>query len=145
MRFLLLLVLLPLIEVAVFAQVGGKLGAMTAVFMTLCTAFLGVFLIKTQGFRTLSLVREQIAQGQMPAQTVLSGLMVFICGALLLIPGFVTDTLALIGLLPFVRNSLAAAILQKGVIIQPGTQAPSQGKGQDDGGNVIEGQYRRED
>ncbi|MGR6870781.1 FxsA family protein [Pseudomonas sp. HK3] len=142
MRFLLLLVLLPLVEVAAFAQVGGKLGAMNAVFMTLATAFLGMFLIKTQGFRTLSLVREQIAQGQMPAQTVLSGLMVFVCGALLLIPGFVTDTLGLIGLLPFVRNGLAAAILKKGIIVQgAGTKA----RQADEHGNVIEGQYRRED
>jgi len=141
MRFLLLLVLLPLVEVAVFAQVGGKFGAMTAVMMTLFTAFLGVFLIKTQGFRTLSLVREQIAQGEMPAQTVLSGLMVFICGALLLIPGFVTDTIALIGLLPFVRNGLASAILQRGIIIQSGVQPRSR----DEKGQVIEGQYRRED
>ena len=141
MRFLVLLVLLPLVEVATFAQVGGKLGAMTAVMMTLCTAFLGVFLIKTQGFRTLSQVKEQIAQGQMPAQTVLSGLMVFICGALLLIPGFITDILALIGLLPFVRNGLAAAILQKGIIMQPGAKPAHK----DESGQIIEGQYRRED
>lgn len=142
MRFLLLLVLLPLIEVAAFAQVGGKLGAMNAVLMTLATAFLGMFLIKTQGFRTLSLVREQIAQGQMPAETVISGLLVFVCGALLLIPGFVTDTLGLIGLLPFVRNGLAAAIMKKGVIIQS-AGAKHTPKGEP--GNVIEGQYRRED
>ncbi|MFY0642047.1 MAG: FxsA family protein [Bermanella sp.] len=144
MRFLLLLVLLPLIEVAAFAQVGGKVGAMNAVLMTLATAFLGMFLIKTQGFRTLSLVREQIAQGQMPAQTVISGLLVFVCGALLLIPGFVTDTLALIGLLPFVRSSLANAILSKGIIMQPGAN-PGSARKTSDGGNVIEGQYRRED
>ncbi|MFT5592268.1 MAG: UPF0716 protein FxsA [Oceanicoccus sp.] len=142
MRFLLLLVLLPLIEVAAFAQVGGKLGAMNAVLMTLATAFLGMFLIKTQGFRTLSLVREQIAQGKMPAETVISGLLVFVCGALLLIPGFVTDTLGLIGLLPVVRNGLAAVIMKKGVIIQSAGAKPSQ-KGEQ--GNVIEGQYRRED
>ncbi|NVK37360.1 MAG: FxsA family protein [Gammaproteobacteria bacterium] len=142
MRFLAVLVLFPLIEVAVFAQVGGKIGAMWAVFLTLCTAFLGMFLIKTQGFRIITQVREQVAQGQMPAQTVLSGVMVFICGALLLIPGFVTDTLALIGLIPAVRQSMAAAILSKGLIIR---NAPTSGRDQQGTGNVIEGQYRRED
>jgi len=141
MRFLALIVLLPLIEVAAFAQVGGKLGAMGAVFLTLCTAFLGVFLIKTQGFRTLTSVREQVAQGQMPAETVLSGVMVFVCGALLLIPGFVTDTLGLIGLLPFVRHSLAAAIIKKGMVVQSGQPRSHQ----EQKGNVIEGQYKRED
>ena len=144
MRFLLLLVLLPLIEVAAFAQVGAKVGAMNAVLMTLATAFLGMFLIKTQGFRTLSLVREQIAQGQMPAQTVISGLLVFVCGALLLIPGFVTDMLGLFILLPFVRNTLAEMILSKGIVVQPGANVGNPKKSAD-GGNVIEGQYRRED
>jgi len=144
MRFLLLLVLLPLIEVAAFAQIGAKVGAMNAVLMTLATAFLGMFLIKTQGFRTLSLVREQIAQGQMPAQTVISGLLVFVCGALLLIPGFITDMLGLFILLPFVRNSLADMILSKVIVVQPGANAGNPRKSAD-GGNVIEGQYRRED
>lgn len=142
MRFLAVLVLFPLIEVAMFAQVGGKIGAMWAVFLTLCTAFLGVFLIKTQGFRIISQVREQVAQGQMPAQTVISGVMVFICGALLLLPGFVTDTLGLIGLIPAVRHAMAAAILKKGLIIGNGPMPQQKPSGS---GDVIEGQYRRED
>ncbi|GAA6135144.1 membrane protein FxsA [Oceaniserpentilla sp. 4NH20-0058] len=141
MRFLALIVLLPLIEVAMFAQVGGKIGAMGAVFLTLCTAFVGVFLIKTQGFRTLTQVREQVAQGQMPAEAMLSGVLVFVSGAFLLIPGFVTDTLGLILLLPFVRKSIAGAILSKGIMMQAG-QAPSQPQGK---GQVIEGQYHKED
>ncbi len=142
MRFLAVLVLFPLIEVAMFAQVGGKIGAMWAVFLTLCTAFLGVFLIKTQGFRIISQVREQVAQGQMPAQTVISGVMVFICGALLLLPGFVTDTLGLIGLIPAVRHAMAAALLKKGLIVGSG---PVRGQKPTGSGDVIEGQYRRED
>jgi len=141
MRFLALIVLLPLIEVAGFAMVGGHLGAMGAVLLTLCTAFLGVFLIKTQGFRTLTQVREQVAMGQMPAETVLSGVMVFVCGALLLIPGFFTDILALIGLLPPVRQGLAAAILSRGMIIKT-AQTPNN---RSEKGQIIEGQYKRED
>jgi len=144
MRFLAFLVLFPLIEVATFAQVGGKLGAMPVVFMTLATAFIGVFLIKTQGLRTFTSVREQIAQGQMPAQTVISGLLVFVCGALLLLPGLVTDTLGLIGLLPFVRDGIAKGILAKGVLVRSAAgPAPSNKQGGQ--GDVIEGQYRRED
>jgi len=141
MRFLALIVLLPLIEVAGFAMVGGKLGAMSAVFLTLCTAFLGVFLIKTQGFRTLTQVREQVALGQMPAETVLTGVMVFVCGALLLIPGFFTDTLGLIGLLPPVRQAFARAILSRGMIIKTAQTAQNRSEK----GQIIEGQYNRED
>lgn len=141
MRFLALIVLLPLIEVAAFAQVGGKLGAMGAVFLTLCTAFIGVFLIKTQGFRTLTHAREQLAQGEVPAQTMVSGVLVFVCGALLLIPGFVTDALGLIGLLPFVRQAIAQAIIAKGMVIRGAQTSSSTAQS----GQVIEGQYERED
>lgn len=144
MKFLALVALLPLIEVAGFAVIGGKVGAMGVVFLTLCTAFLGVFLIKTQGFRTITQVKEQLAMGQAPAETVLSGTLVFVCGALLLIPGFFTDTLGLIGLLPAVRQSIAKAVLSRGVIVGSTTSSGT-GRTRSQDSHVIEGEYRRED
>ena len=148
MRVLAVIVLLPLIEIFTFAQVGGKIGGLWTVLLTLATAMLGVLLIKTQGGRTISNVKDQLQQGQMPAQAVVGGIMTFISGAFLLLPGFISDALGLILLLPPVQAVLAQSVIQSFMKGRMQGSVYTQGQNphaKPQGGNTIEGEFRRED
>lgn len=149
MKVLAFIVLLPLVEIFTFAQVGAKIGGLWTVLLTLATAMFGILLVKTQGLRTLSNVREQLQQGELPAQAVAGGIMTFISGALLLIPGFITDALGLFLLLPFVQTAVAASVMQgfmKGRMQAGGFQSGPHGQNSHSKqGNTIEGQFSRGD
>lgn len=141
MKVLLMLLGVPLLEILVFVQVGGKIGALWTVLLTVSTALFGLILVKTQGIRTLSHVREQLSQGQLPAAAVIEGIILLVSGAMLLTPGFVTDSIGLLGLLPFIRKAIAESVL-KGMIVRQtagGFSANVQSHN-----HTIEGQFDRE-
>ncbi|WP_210436500.1 FxsA family protein [Bermanella marisrubri] len=146
MRFLLPLILLPLIEIAVFVQVGDKVGALWTVLLTIATAVIGIALVQLQGIRTLNSAREHMAMGELPAQHMIEGVILLVSGVFLLIPGFVTDTLGFLGVMPFIRGPLAASI-SRGVLapkIQVYRGEPGSTRA-NDSGRIIEGEYERKD
>ena len=147
MRVLALILLLPLFEIFTFVQVGGKIGGLWTILLTLGTAFFGVFLVKTQGLRTVNNVREQVQNGEMPGQAVASGVMLFVSGALLIVPGFLSDSLGLLLLLPFVRSAIAGSLIQGFVQKRANAGGFQQGPANttSNSRNTIEGEYRRED
>ena len=77
------------------------------------TALIGIGLLRAQGISTLWRGREKLQQGKVPAQEIMEGIVLAVSGALLLTPGFVTDAIGLMGLLPFSRIYLVKGILQK--------------------------------
>lgn len=104
--FFLLFFLIPLIEISVFILVGKWIGVTTTVLSSVVTSLLGFFLLRYEGVQTFNLVRIQLKNGQIPGRAVLEGLFVLIGGYLLIVPGFLTDLIGLICILPFTRNIL---------------------------------------
>ncbi|MFT6326160.1 MAG: UPF0716 protein FxsA [Bermanella sp.] len=151
MKFLLLFLAIPLFEVIVFVKVGGAIGAFWTILLTISTAILGAFLVRTQGIRTLFNVKDQISQGQMPAGPMAEGIILLVCGAFLLVPGFISDTIGFLGLIPVIRQSVAKSIVQRVFIARAGAQGfPDQNDipgefTRDTDNKVIEGQFKRDE
>lgn len=139
-----LFILIPLLEIYLLIKVGGIIGAIPTVFMVVFTAVLGVLLLRHQGLYTLGKVQSALARGELPTAAMLEGVVLIISGALLLTPGFFTDAIGFLGLIPPLRRKLVLAVLERGIITsihqRPGPKGPD---GQ--GPRTIEGDYRRED
>ncbi len=108
MAFLLLAAFIgvPLLEIAVFIQVGGLIGLWPTLGLVILTALVGTWQLRAQGLATLTRARAQIDRGVLPAHELFDGLCLLFAGALLLTPGFVTDTLGLLLFLAPFRDLL---------------------------------------
>ena len=101
---LLVFIIIPIIETALLIQVSEVIGGWSTIALVIVTAFIGAKLVKQQGTDALKNVQTQMAQGQMPAQDLFSGLCVIIAGVLLVTPGIVTDIFGFLLLTPLVRT-----------------------------------------
>ncbi|PAR55564.1 membrane protein FxsA [Vibrio metoecus] len=113
---LFLFIAVPVIEIALFIQVGGVLGVWPTIALVLLTAMVGASLVRSQGLQTLLTVQQRLAQGQLPAQQILEGVMLAVAGVLLLTPGFFTDILGMLVLLPAPRAYLAKQLMSRVVV-----------------------------
>lgn len=100
----------PLIEIALFVQVGGLIGLWPTLGIVLLTAIAGTWLIRWQGASTLAEIRLSMRELRDPTAPLANGAMILMAGALLLAPGFFTDTLGLLLLLPAVRTYILRRI-----------------------------------
>lgn len=138
----LLFLLVPLAEIYLLIKVGSIIGAPWTVFAVVFTAVLGAWLLRLQGLSTLMRVRTSMDRGELPALPMLEGLMLLIAGALLLTPGFFTDAVGFVLLVPALRARLAQALLRSSIMHVQGAARPPR---RTDAGHTIEGEYRRED
>ena len=104
--FFALFILLPLAELYLLIEVGSGIGGFSTIALCLLTAALGGILVRHQGMRTLLQAKELVDRGQPPAEQMLHGIMIAISGVLLFIPGFITDFIGFLLLLPLIRNWL---------------------------------------
>lgn len=132
--------IVPMIEIYLLLTVGSYLGVLPTVALVIFTAVLGVVLIRIQGLLTLYRVQEKIRHGEAPAEELLTGLALLLAGAMLLTPGFFTDTLGFLLLVPVVRRLLFARLVMRFFWPPRGG-----GSGSGGGGHVLEGRYRREE
>jgi len=147
LRLLFILFLtVPLIEIYLLIKVGSVIGALPTVALVILTAVIGAALLRMQGFATMQRVRQSMARGEIPALEMLEGVVLLISGALLLTPGFFTDTIGFLGLIPPLRRGLILWLIDRGVIaaMRPGGQH-RRGDGQGSGHRTIEGQFWRDD
>ena len=140
---LLLFVGIPLIELYFLIKVGMEIGAFPTIFLTVFTALLGAWMVRHQGFATLNRVRESMQRGEVPALEMLEGTVLLICGFLLLLPGFVTDAIGFVLLVPPLRRWLLTTGLQRAGILHP--VRPGKAGDSSQHQRVIEGEFRRED
>lgn len=105
--FLILFITIPLVEIAILIKIGSIIGAGYTIALVIGTAFLGVSLLRIQGISTLAKVQANLNRGQLPATELIEGLILLISGALLLTPGFFTDTIGFLMLVPTLRQRLA--------------------------------------
>jgi UPF0716 protein FxsA len=100
----LLLIIVPAIEIFLMIQVGQIIGGWPTFFLIVGMSFFGAYLLKVQGKQTLMQLRRELSMGIMPGETLLDGACLLVGGTLLLTPGFFTDALGLLLVLPGVRN-----------------------------------------
>jgi len=152
---LFIFILVPMAELAVLIKVGSAIGVLWTLALIFLTAIIGVSLLRAQGLATLMRASERMQQGTIPAQELAEGFLLALAGALLLTPGFLTDAFGFSLLLPGTRGLMAQSLLKR---FQPQTMNPfDQQPGSRDpfgqrpeqesrrGGDVIEGDYKRED
>ncbi|NRF26461.1 membrane protein FxsA [Vibrio coralliilyticus] len=157
---LLMFIFVPIIEIGLFISVGGYLGLWPTIALVLITAFVGASLVRSQGLQTLMSVQNRLQQGELPAQQILEGVMLAVSGVLLLTPGFMTDALGMLVLLPAPRAAMAKYLMSKMTVqsvgggFQGGFGSGSFQQGpfdqdpfnqQSKDGNTFEGEYERKD
>lgn len=143
MFFLLLLLFftIPLVEIYVLLEVGGAVGVLPTIAMVVLTAVIGAGLIRAQGLATLGRVQQQLERGELPAVGIIEAALLLVAGALLLTPGFVTDTIGFLILVPPLRRWAIESFLARRMVAagMTGGQSPTGKPG------AIEGEFRRED
>ncbi|MBP2300376.1 FxsA family protein [Azospirillum picis] len=111
MNPLLLILLLPILEIVGFIQVGDWIGAGPTIGLLALSAVVGVFLVRHQGLASLTRAQAAAARGEAPIGTVLDGFCAVLAGILLIIPGFLTDLLGLALLVPALRRGIGRWLL----------------------------------
>lgn len=105
------LILVPLVEIALFIVVGDQIGLWPTLAVIVATAIAGAALLRHQGVQTLRAAQTEMARGQAPVRHLAEGLLLFFAGALLLTPGFLTDALGFALLVPPVRALAAGRLM----------------------------------
>lgn len=96
-------VVVPLVEIFVLIQVGQVIGPWWTILLLVADSILGTWLIRREGGRAFAALRSALNSGQMPARELADGALILIGGTLMLTPGFVTDLLGIVLILPFTR------------------------------------------
>ncbi len=131
------LVMIPIIEIALFIQVGGLIGLWPTLLIVVLTAMLGSSLIRRQGLGAFLALRSSLSDLRDPTGPLFDGAMILLSGALLLTPGFLTDTMGLLLLIPPLRASLYQAIRRRVTVVNFGAPPPRRSGP----GDVIEGEF----
>ncbi len=138
---LLVMIFVPIVEIALFIEVGGYMGLWPTIGIVVLTAMAGTTLLRHQGLATLGRVRESLDRGQLPVTELFDGLCLLVAGAFLLTPGFFTDTVGLLLFVPAIRVFLAHLMKSRFDISGPG--GPLGEDNQKEGsGAVIEGEFK---
>lgn len=101
--FVALAIVVGVVEITVMIQVGQLIGALNTIGLLILLSLIGVWLVKRQGLGVLARIREQRMAGRLPAAELFDGAVILVAGLLMVIPGFVTDALGLLLLIPPVR------------------------------------------
>lgn len=149
----LLFIVIPLLELYLIIKVGGHIGAFWTVMIVIGTAVVGVNLLRMQGFNTLRRAQQNMEQGAMPAMEMMEGIVLAVGGALLITPGFLTDTIGFICLIPFTRQALIRAVIKRGNVQMHGfhnassyqSNSSSAQSSKNGGGRTLEGEFHRKD
>jgi len=95
--------LIPFCEIYLLIKIGSYLGAFNTILVVITTGFLGAYLARLQGIKTMMRVRESLNRGELPAEEMLDALLIFVAGIVLLTPGFITDVAGIGILIPNTR------------------------------------------
>ncbi|MFO8046458.1 MAG: FxsA family protein [Halomonas sp.] len=118
MPFLLAFTLFALLDFVILFSVGSQIGLLTTLLMVLATGFIGLHLIRREGAATFARARERMERGEVPSGELLTGAALIFGGALLMAPGFVSDALGFMCLIPDARRLLGKLIARLGMRAQ---------------------------
>lgn len=156
-----LFVIMPIIEMSLLISVGARIGALNTIALVLLSAVIGSFLLRQQGVGTLLRAKQRLEVGELPAQEIVEGIIIAVGGALLITPGFVTDFIGLLCLIPAFRHAVyerirrSALYTVSGYTVDSATQFEEHSHPQfgHRGGssqqhhtpNILDGEFRREE
>ena len=123
---ILLFIFIPIAEIMIFIRVGDEIGLGSTLFIVIVTAVIGVNLLKQQGFKSWNKIQTTMAQGQVPALEMAAAAQLLFAGGLLLTPGFLTDSIGFLLMVPQIRLFLAKRFISAGVTqVQSGSFSAS--------------------
>lgn len=143
MPFFLFFILIPLAEIIVFMNVSNVIGLGTALIMALLTAILGGTIVRYQGIHTLMTAQNNLRRGILPSRELFEGLCLVAAGAMLITPGFITDTIGFALLIPSLRELLRQKLLRSDRFKMSGFQnnEPNSAQYHYQDPNIIEAEY----
>ena len=103
---LLIILFVPLIEIYLFIQIGAQIGAFNTILIILLTALVGVYFVRIQGLNTLKSGVTELYKNKIPIYEMMSGAALAVAALLLIIPGFATDIIGFLLILPLTRNAV---------------------------------------
>src|SRR6478735_9429430 len=135
----------PLIELWFMIRVGSEIGAIPTIFLLIMAGSIGMSILRKQSFDTLLRVNQRLQTGEVPAVEILEGFALTLAAVLLIIPGFITDILALPLLIPPLRRWLVKHFLGTGYYKQHYYKQPGYKHHDGQSSDIIDGEFRRED
>ena len=114
--FFLLFIGLPALEIFLMIKIGGKIGALSTVSLIFLTAIIGVYFAKLEGIKTIRSGVMNLYQNKVPVYEMFSGASIAIAALLLIVPGFFSDTIGFLLLIPFTRKILISFFVKKNKI-----------------------------
>ena len=110
---LLLVIGIPLIEIYLFIKIGSQIGAFNTVLLILTTAVAGVAYARYEGFNTLKSGLSQLVKNEIPIYEIISGATLAFAALLLILPGFATDIIGILLIVPFTRKVILSKFINK--------------------------------
>jgi UPF0716 protein FxsA len=145
MMFILFLLVIPVAEIAVFVEVGSRIGGGMTLLLVVASVVFGIWLVRRQGLATATRVQAIIRSGESPALGMLEGFALLAAGVLLMLPGFLTDIAAFMLLIPPLRRGIIKLFLrQRSFAGRMAYRDPHSGT-TDPGRRPLEGKSRRTD
>ncbi|MCB2127760.1 MAG: FxsA family protein [Rhodobacteraceae bacterium] len=135
-----LFVMVPMIEIALFIKVGGLIGLWPTLGIVIVTAIAGSYLVRVQGLAVLGRLRETLQDMSDPSEPIAHGALILVSGVLLLTPGFFTDTVGLLLLVPGLRAALIRRIAARVTVDRFGAEPP-RGRREPHRPDVIDGDF----
>ena len=110
---LLAVILIPVVEIYLFIKIGSQIGAFTTIFLVFFTVVVGVYYARYEGINTLRSGMTQIIKNQIPAHELISGAAIAFAAVLLIIPGFATDLIGFLLIIPITRRLILGRLNKK--------------------------------
>ena len=111
-KLLMLFIIVPIVELYILIEVGKKIGSLTTIGIIILTGILGAYLVKSQGFMILRKIQNDLNEGILPGNSLIQGAIILAGGILLLTPGFITDIIGFIFLIPASRRIVKKYLLK---------------------------------
>ena len=110
---ILTIILIPIIEIYLFIKIGSQIGALNTILLIFVTAFIGVYYAKYEGLNTIRSGFSQLIKNEIPAYEIISGAAIAFAALLLILPGFASDMLGFLLIIPFTRKLILGKISSK--------------------------------
>ena len=141
---------IPIVEMYLLIEVAERIEALPTILLVMLTAVLGVSLIRQQGLSTLTKGIRRLNQAEIPAAEIIEGVLLAVAGAFLITPGFLTDSIGFMIIIPMIRRITALMLLKRMAARADFRSNDSDLRGgsnktRDASGSVIEGEYEKKD
>ena len=110
---ILTIILIPIIEIYLFIKIGSQIGALNTILLIFATAFVGVYYAKYEGLNTIRSGFSQLIKNEIPAYEIISGAAIAFAALLLIVPGFASDLIGFLLIIPFTRKLILGKISNK--------------------------------